>query len=335
MNKPVMASLNQRPRHGGIIMFTKAASFLKPRAITWVLLFLLYLVLPIVIGNLLPEMEPAATVGWLFMVTMLLVCYVLSAALTRFLAQKLNLTSLFRIYMTALFIGFILTFAASGIISKNYWGYYFFRPDVLREVSQVKGVTRITQVMAERQGKSKNYRFKRVYGFWHHSNHSITQGAQYDNPEIRVTSALGERLTLPGLSERMPPELADMYPILKASGALIPSESGYDSLHGMLGLIAETVTHDGRKLVFMGLRGRETSNDHYPYYELIFEKKGSKGKPEFIRGQWFFFDIAGFEGTEWFVMWLFFFLLASILCLPIALICCVARHLSHRRGESC
>ena len=59
----------------------------------------------------------------------------------------------------------------------------------------------------------------------------------------------------------------------------------------------------GRRLLFLGLTGGEESNDHHPYYELLFRGQAGASDLSFARGQRFFYDVAGMEGFEWYLGW--------------------------------
>ena len=50
---------------------------------------------------------------------------------------------------------------------------------------------------------------------------------------------------------------------------------------------------DGRPLLFLGVRGRQVSNDHYPYYEFLFATNSPGAPPTLLSSQRFYYDVAG------------------------------------------
>ena len=78
----------------------------------------------------------------------------------------------------------------------------------------------------------------------------------------------------------------------------------------------EARTRSGSRLVFLSATGGQVSNDRYPCYEMVFERHPQSGQVTFIRGQRFFFDVAGIEGLEWFGIWFIISLSGVMLTLP-------------------
>jgi len=72
----------------------------------------------------------------------------------------------------------------------------------------------------------------------------------------------------------------------------------------MSGVAVDAIGKSGGRLVVLGLTGGEVSNDHRPYYEMVFGAPTPNSPLEFIRGQRFFYDVAGMEGMEWYSIWL-------------------------------
>jgi len=127
------------------------------------------------------------------------------------------------------------------------------------------------------------------------------------------------------LEERhpLPEEMAtslddtDFYDLLPETGLLAEPQDGYTSAGLLSGVIVEARTISGSQLVFLSATGRQVSNDHYPCYEMVFERHPQSGELTLIRGQRFFFDVAGVEGVEWYVIWLLISLIGLVFALPI------------------
>jgi hypothetical protein len=87
-------------------------------------------------------------------------------------------------------------------------------------------------------------------------------------------------------------------------------------------------------MVLLGLTGMQLSNDHYPCYEILFE--GRKGSPglSYVRGQRFFYDLAGMEGAEWYAIWPPLSLVAVIVGFVVFTIGTVVRRVVRRNRRS-
>jgi hypothetical protein len=52
-------------------------------------------------------------------------------------------------------------------------------------------------------------------------------------------------------------------------------------------------THDGESLSILSARGGQVSNDHYPYYEVLYDEN-----LDVFHSQMYYLDWAGIEGFE-------------------------------------
>ncbi len=92
--------------------------------------------------------------------------------------------------------------------------------------------------------------------------------------------------------------------MIRATGILATPEKGYNDSDLLHGIVVDAVDKSGRRLVFLGLQGMQLSNDHFPYYEMVFSIRPGMPELSYVRGQRFFYDWAGIEGLEWFGIWL-------------------------------
>lgn len=76
-------------------------------------------------------------------------------------------------------------------------------------------------------------------------------------------------------------------------GLTVNSSHGYNSDRQLHGLVMSFVSRDGRPLTLIAARGGQVSNDHYPYYEALFDDK-----MDLVQSHMFYFDVAGMEGAE-------------------------------------
>ena len=61
-----------------------------------------------------------------------------------------------------------------------------------------------------------------------------------------------------------------MYDWLDGTGKLAEGVSGYDHAKEVQGIALEAEGSKGERYLFVGVTGRQVSNDHYPYYEFLF-----------------------------------------------------------------
>lgn len=75
----------------------------------------------------------------------------------------------------------------------------------------------------------------------------------------------------------------------------VRADPGYDGDRILSGVAISGVQADGRRLLALGVRGAQISNDHYPYYELLIDATDGS----VVKHTVFFYDVAGLEGLEW------------------------------------
>lgn len=91
--------------------------------------------------------------------------------------------------------------------------------------------------------------------------------------------------------------------LLESSGLRVEPKEGYIDSDPYGGILIEAVDRAGGNVLFMGAYGGRFSDDHLPYYEMIFKWNEDASNWVFVRGQQFFYDSAGIEGLEWYVAW--------------------------------
>ena len=88
---------------------------------------------------------------------------------------------------------------------------------------------------------------------------------------------------------------------------------------------------DGREYLFVTANGGQVSNDHYPHYRLLYNRR-SDGSLKILSHQVFYFDVAGIEGMRWYVFSLTLGLLGLALAIPFIYMFLWMR--SHRSGTA-
>jgi hypothetical protein len=190
-----------------------------------------------------------------------------------------------------------IAFVVSIGISKSYWGYFFKRPPLVREAREITAVTAIVPVKTQLISPGKR-EFCAIpeYSF----SDSIARAKQdpYYCLDDRLLIELQNKKLIPATPALSIPELSQLYATLLNSGALVKSENGYHSEDDLAGIVVDATDKSGARLVILALTGGSVSNDHRPYYELVFTGGTSLSLK---REQHFFYDVAGIEGMEWYV----------------------------------
>lgn len=238
--------------------------------------------------------------------------YLLAAVLARAFARATRFRRPATAYAMVAVIMVMVSFLVSIGLSRSYWGYFFARPSVLPEVSNVASVSAVIPIttVADDDGT------RRIVV---QNNYSITDRVVYGREDTyyclsqRLLLALDDAGLLPPAHSVELTDLPILFPLIQATGILAEHEEGYNDSDLLSGVVVDTLNPSGNRLVFIGVSGRQLSNDHYPYYEMVFT--GSAGSPalSYVRGQRFFYDVAGIEGGEWYLVWPLFALVGVVI----------------------
>jgi hypothetical protein len=223
-----------------------------------------------------------------------------------------------RIALVAGAIGTLLlpALAAFGL---NYiiWGYFVRRPAVDRRIVEAQSIRSITRVETYIAPNGKMSFSGAPLGTVDEDIRESPYDGDYYVLAGRVLRALKTGHRLPRSPGQMSAErLAPLYTILDATGHLENGEPGYNDAKNLHGIVIEAQGDDGRPLVFVAVRGREVSNDHYPFYEFLFTSHTSGTSPRLLSAQRFYFDVAGIEGVEWPAFLVVFAIIGFIPALP-------------------
>jgi hypothetical protein len=241
-------------------------------------------------------------IQWLILTLNLAATWTLAAVAANGVMRSTRLRRPARAYGFIAVVMTAITFLAALAFSKMTWGYYVSRPPVLSEIdelSQVRAVVPLT-TQSDTSGKlsmvlETNYSLSERLA-------KVKEDSYYCLP--RILLELERRNLLPGALTENLTGLPEIYPLIRGSGALVESSEGYDSASGLRGLAVDATGKAGDRLLFLCLTGGQVSDDHYPYYELLFRGRPESLQLTFVRSQHFFYDVAGMEGFEWYAMWL-------------------------------
>lgn len=254
-------------------------------------------------------------INWITLFTNLAISYILAILLARFFIKTTSFCHPVK-SLCSIFLGvIIITFIISITISKMYWGYFISRPSVLKETHDVQAISAIIPITTKTTNdKSKIIVIKKDY--------SMIEKIKSCNKDqyYCLTGRLLVKFNNLGLIPKTNNDNLNfpfLFQTIKQTGILTEPEKGYNNSDLLQGFIIDAISKTKKRLIFIALTGKEVSNDHYPYYEMVFTKKQNSPNLSYINGQRFFYDLAGIEGFEWYVIWLNLSFIGIIVSIPI------------------
>lgn len=238
------------------------------------------------------------SIKWFVLALNLATTYVIGVLVAAGLTKATKLRRPAVAYSLVLTAALPLVFIISILISKRLWGYFIARPDLLSEVGEIAQVKAVIPVKTESDASGKRTIVPdRDFSV----PDSIASGKEdsYYCLSARILIELERRNLLPASSATTLDGMPELYSLIQTSSRLAKSSEGYDSSAQLRGIVVDAVDKSGGRLVFLGLTGGQLSNDHYPYYEMLFRGRKDAGELSFVRGHRFFYDVAGMEGFEW------------------------------------
>jgi len=193
-----------------------------------------------------------------------------------------------------------IPFIAAIWINHEMWGYYVNRPAVDRRLidsRQIESVTRL-EPASDSRGR-RTFSGSPIADVSYFIQESQLEGDYYVLEGRGLRELMG-RHALPEAGRTIPDSrLQTLYNVLDKTGHLEEGEPGYPNAKELGGIAIQGTGHDGQRILFVAVRGREVSNDHYPFYEFLFEEISADGPLKLLSFQRFYYDVAGVEGMEW------------------------------------
>ena len=206
----------------------------------------------------------------------------------------------------------LMALVAAGV-SKSYWGYWFRRPNVLPEA---KSLVSVDQVVAVTTGEPASTKFQ-IDDSYAKDDAYLPDDYYFLDERHWVTLVENGVLPADFSFEQELGLLTNFYQQLSATELLATPTPGYeDNAQYLEGVVTIGTTANGEQLALASLKGGQMSNDHYPYYEMVFHIDPATQALTFVRGQRFFYDLAGLEGAEWPALWILFTVVALSILLP-------------------
>ena len=191
--------------------------------------------------------------------------------------------------LTTIAILFLGSFgAACLLVPKAYRGYWFKLPSADWSLSSIDSVERFTTFNAD-SVQSGQLALK----------HSVNAKNDFhrndDRPIHNLPVAIVERGLTPTSSEPvLATTLEAIHKNLELQDVLVEGESGYPNAKILQGHVVTGQGEQGDSVIVAALWGDQASNDHYPYYEALFETLPN-GELQLLDARQYWFDIAGLE----------------------------------------
>jgi hypothetical protein len=207
----------------------------------------------------------------------------------------------FRRALCAGAVGTLLLPSLAAIwINHEMWGYYVSRPAVDRRIVEARQIEAVSRVETKADARGKRTFSGAPFGKVDDYIQVHPQEDDHYVLEGRVLRELKYRQVLSAEFREIPAaQLVDLHQILDDTGRLEDGEPGYTDAKKLSGIVVEALGRDGRPLLFVGTRGGQVSNDHYPYYEFLFTSDSHGGPLKLLSFKRFYYDVAGVEGVEW------------------------------------
>ena len=249
------------------------------------------------------DFEKSVHINWFILILNLLICYLLAVILYKVITKVTHSQRPFLKYLLLVGIIISITFIFSIIASKIFWNYYFKRPSILSEVKKIVKVNSVIPIIT----KPDDSGLKR---FFFNPDYKIEERISWGEKDsyycltARILIYLRDKNLLPDNPEPEIGNLSNLFFLISKSDFLVKPDEIYDDSDLLMGIIIDAIDKNNERLIIVGATSQQISNDHYAYYECVFREQGTEHKITFIRGQYFFYDSAGIEGLEWYVIWL-------------------------------
>ena len=216
------------------------------------------------------------------------------------------------------FLGMVvLSLIGSVWITNEYWGFLLGPPGLLDSAKTITDIDHLIPVQTSDCNTPKQCKFV--------IDPSQSISAKYDPDDdsleerlLRYLQATGK---LPSSFDYHLNGIVNLHSPMMQSPIIASPIEGYTN-HNLHGIIMIGRTDSGQQRAFINARGGQVQDDHYPYYEAIFAIEQNGKSVQYLDGQRFFFDIAGFEGFEGLSTTLLIFLLLVVIfgLVPMAII---------------
>ena len=299
--------------------------------------------------------KTAVRINWHWLALVLACTYLLATLVGHGVAQPVKSGRPRHVFPKVVGGTLLLALLASISISKAYWGYFLHRPPVDSHIVNAQRIFSLTPVSTQKKDEGI-LTFVIDPGYYIVKSGDISPGGYYEL-ELRVIHALQERgklpsslrplhpevrgtvhelfkgfkWDLPGSPDPMPEEkLASLYPLVESTALIRPGTHKYESARVLSGIVIEAEGKRGENLLFIAVAGEQVSNDHYPYYEFLFEVPDEEGEPRLLSYKRFFYDNAGVEFLTLPFLFALFAIPGTVIAITVTVLVLVIRNLRRR-----
>lgn len=188
--------------------------------------------------------------------------------------------------------------------NNAYWGYYFKRPAVFKEIKEANEIINIKKFLripgAENFEISTTLKTSDEVYSWNDYYYTtidrpimtFIQTRNTNNKNLRDWYQISTDTSKVFNHQK----LKTISALINNSNLLVKPDHGYESSKGIYGRIINFKTLDGKGFYHLSIRSSPTANDHFPNYELLISDKENL---EIEKSNLFFTDVAGYEGFEY------------------------------------
>lgn len=176
---------------------------------------------------------------------------------------------------------------------KCHWGYFLVRPAVhsdVRNMSALEGIGYFELAPAEGSDFDKRQNLLEQLA---EIPTTAERGDDYYHQEVQPLVAARRAGFDPGKAPAVPHSRVTAIVDRFIGSGLSAPDGQYDSDRGLSGYVMRFRTGDGEVLSLLSARGDQVSNDHYPYYEVLYDEN-----LDVFHSQMYYLDWAGIEGFE-------------------------------------
>ena len=207
----------------------------------------------------------------------------------------------------------VLSLGAGAGCMKWQWNYFVERPTVFDEVREMKSVDAVGYFIGDW--------FENTTSLKDHLSEQLRGDELYHDPyyhlNVRPLMAARDSGIDALAAPEMPAERVDavLQEFLRRDLA-VESSRGYHSNAELHGVVMSFVSRAGEPRTLLVARGGQVSNDHYPFYEALFDDKMN-----LVRSHMFYFDVAGLEGPDgWPTLLMVSFLMGLLIMFIVSLV---------------
>ena len=185
--------------------------------------------------------------------------------------------------------------------SKEYWGYYFKRPTIFKEVKDARAIETIsvvstfgTNTLHKGLDSSLNLDYYREDPYYATATRALMTFEDVSSDRLFSD---WKTILADSLKKISDEKLQPISSFLFSSDFTVKKSEHYETAESFSGYIIEFKTAPDRAWTYVGVGTPQVDNDHYAFYEMLYRR--DKNSMVLADSQKFFWDFAGYEGQEY------------------------------------